>query len=111
VSGVVALQAGGFYAAELPDDTGIGWLYDVEARYRYAAGDGSVVRAELLWTSDDDPNIAGYGGVVTGNSYGLAGATWATRIFGFLGVILASVNIFGGFLVTERMLAMYKKKA
>ena len=40
-----------------------------------------------------------------------AGATWATRIFGFLGVILASVNIFGGFLVTERMLAMYKKKA
>ena len=39
-----------------------------------------------------------------------AGATWATRVFGFLGLILASVNIFGGFLVTERMLAMYKKK-
>ena len=39
-----------------------------------------------------------------------AGATTATRIFGFLGLILASVNIFGGFLVTERMLAMYKKK-
>ena len=39
-----------------------------------------------------------------------AGATMATRVFGFLGVILASVNIFGGFLVTERMLAMYKKK-
>ena len=39
-----------------------------------------------------------------------AGATWLTRVFGFLGVILASVNIFGGFLVTERMLAMYKKK-
>ena len=39
-----------------------------------------------------------------------AGATWATRIFGFMGVCLASVNIFGGFLVTERMLAMYKKK-
>ncbi len=38
------------------------------------------------------------------------GATWATRIFGFIGVILASVNIFGGFLVTERMLSMYKKK-
>ena len=39
------------------------------------------------------------------------GATWATRIFGFIGVLLASVNIFGGFLVTERMLAMYKKKS
>ncbi|QJE71955.1 NAD(P) transhydrogenase subunit alpha [Aerophototrophica crusticola] len=30
---------------------------------------------------------------------------------GFLAVILASVNIFGGFLVTQRMLSMYKKKA
>lgn len=30
--------------------------------------------------------------------------------FGFFGLVLASVNIFGGFLVTQRMLAMYKKK-
>ena len=30
--------------------------------------------------------------------------------FGFVGLVLASVNIFGGFLVTQRMLAMYKKK-
>ena len=30
--------------------------------------------------------------------------------FGFIALILASVNIFGGFLVTQRMLAMYKKK-
>ena len=37
------------------------------------------------------------------------GPIWA-RIFGFLALILASVNIFGGFLVTERMLGMYKKK-
>jgi NAD(P) transhydrogenase subunit alpha len=37
------------------------------------------------------------------------GAGWA-RGFGFIGLILASVNIFGGFLVTQRMLAMYKKK-
>ena len=32
------------------------------------------------------------------------------NIFGFLAIILAAVNIFGGFLVTQRMLAMYKKK-
>jgi NAD(P) transhydrogenase subunit alpha len=37
------------------------------------------------------------------------GPIWA-RALGFLALILASVNIFGGFLVTERMLAMYKKK-
>lgn len=33
-----------------------------------------------------------------------------TGVFGFIGIILAAVNIFGGFLVTQRMLAMYKKK-
>jgi NAD(P) transhydrogenase subunit alpha len=33
------------------------------------------------------------------------------RGFGFVAVILAAVNIFGGFLVTSRMLAMYKKKS
>ena len=32
------------------------------------------------------------------------------KIFGFLALVMASVNIFGGFLVTARMLAMYKKK-
>ena len=35
---------------------------------------------------------------------------WIIKIFGFLALVLASVNIFGGFLVTQRMLAMYKKK-
>jgi NAD(P) transhydrogenase subunit alpha len=30
--------------------------------------------------------------------------------FGFLALILASVNIFGGFLVTHRMLGMYRRK-
>ncbi|RUT89505.1 MAG: NAD(P) transhydrogenase subunit alpha [Mesorhizobium sp.] len=30
--------------------------------------------------------------------------------FGFVALMLVSVNIFGGFLVTQRMLAMYKKK-
>jgi NAD(P) transhydrogenase subunit alpha len=38
------------------------------------------------------------------------GATQITKVFGFVALVLASVNIFGGFLVTERMLAMYKKK-
>ena len=33
-----------------------------------------------------------------------------SNIFGFSAIILAAVNIFGGFLVTQRMLKMYKKK-
>ena len=39
-----------------------------------------------------------------------AGNGWGARLSGFLALALASVNIFGGFLVTQRMLAMYKKK-
>jgi len=39
-----------------------------------------------------------------------SGSGWA-RGFGFVALVFACVNIFGGFLVTQRMLAMYKKKA
>ena len=37
-------------------------------------------------------------------------SSWVSKIFGFIALVLASVNIFGGFLVTQRMLAMYKRK-
>jgi NAD(P) transhydrogenase subunit alpha len=40
---------------------------------------------------------------------GLATSPWA-MLFGFIAVTLASVNIFGGFVVTQRMLSMFKKK-
>jgi NAD(P) transhydrogenase subunit alpha len=40
---------------------------------------------------------------------GLATSGWAMG-FGFLAVTLASINIFGGFVVTQRMLSMFKKK-
>ncbi|MBO6946965.1 MAG: NAD(P) transhydrogenase subunit alpha [Rhodospirillales bacterium] len=33
-----------------------------------------------------------------------------SKIMGFFAVLLASINIFGGFIVTQRMLAMFKKK-
>ena len=33
-----------------------------------------------------------------------------SRVLGFFAVMLASVNIFGGFIVTQRMLQMFKKK-
>lgn len=39
-----------------------------------------------------------------------ADTSGTARIFGLLALIMAAVNIFGGFLVTQRMLGMYKKK-
>ncbi|MCU7844952.1 MAG: NAD(P) transhydrogenase subunit alpha [Candidatus Thiodiazotropha sp. (ex Monitilora ramsayi)] len=41
---------------------------------------------------------------------GLESAGTAAELFGFVAVLLASINVFGGFLVTNRMLAMFKKK-
>ena len=40
----------------------------------------------------------------------MASNSTVAMVFGFLALVLASINIFGGFLVTSRMLAMYKKK-
>jgi len=41
---------------------------------------------------------------------GLEGVGTAAEIIGFVAVLLASINVFGGFLVTHRMLSMFKKK-
>ncbi len=40
----------------------------------------------------------------------VASGTMLAKVFGFLALAMVSVNIFGGFLVTQRMLGMYKKK-
>jgi NAD(P) transhydrogenase subunit alpha len=39
-----------------------------------------------------------------------ASGGWTAKLLGFAALIMASVNIFGGFLVTQRMLGMYQKK-
>jgi len=41
---------------------------------------------------------------------GLESAGFSAVILGFVAVLLASINVFGGFLVVNRMLAMFKKK-
>ena len=46
------------------------------------------------------------GALIATGAAGLKAASW----FGFLAVILASINIFGGFTVTQRMLGMYRKR-
>ena len=47
--------------------------------------------------------------LAAGVSLASSGA-WLAKLFGFLALTMASVNIFGGFLVTQRMLGMYKKR-
>ena len=48
--------------------------------------------------------------IIVGALIAAAGGDGAAKWLGLLAVVLASINIFGGFAVTARMLAMYKKK-
>lgn len=50
------------------------------------------------------------GAIVVAGSPHAAESMWI-QIVGFLGVMLASINIFGGFVVTNRILAMFKKRS
>ena len=50
------------------------------------------------------------GAIIAGLSGDISNVFDTSNIFGFLAIFLAAINIFGGFLVTQRMLQMYKKK-
>tara|TARA_B100001123_G_scaffold109710_1_gene127667 strand:- start:119 stop:427 length:309 start_codon:yes stop_codon:yes gene_type:complete len=50
------------------------------------------------------------GAIIAGLSGDIKNTFEMSNIFGFLAIFLAAINIFGGFLVTQRMLQMYKKK-
>jgi NAD(P) transhydrogenase subunit alpha len=49
-------------------------------------------------------------GAKAGGAGALGGGVSASQVLGAIAVALAAVNIFGGFMVTQRMLAMYRKK-
>ena len=50
------------------------------------------------------------GAIIAALAVSSEGIFSSSSIFGFIAIVLASINIFGGFLVTQRMLQMYKKK-
>ena len=51
------------------------------------------------------------GALIASAAIGIGSGGTVSKWLGLLAVVLASINIFGGFAVTARMLAMYKKKA
>ena len=50
------------------------------------------------------------GAIISGLSGDIKSVFNLSNMFGFIAIFLAAINIFGGFLVTQRMLQMYKKK-
>jgi len=50
------------------------------------------------------------GAIIAGSNLSSNFSFELSNVFGFIAIFLAAINIFGGFLVTQRMLQMYKKK-
>ena len=50
------------------------------------------------------------GAIIAASNLSLNNIFEISNMFGFIAILLAAINIFGGFLVTQRMLRMYKKK-
>lgn len=69
-----------------------------------------ALHTPLMSVTNAISSVIVVGGIIALGVGADEGGTLATHLFGFIAVLLASVNIFGGFLVTERMLGMYKKK-
>ncbi|KCZ99861.1 NAD(P) transhydrogenase subunit alpha part 2 [Hyphomonas polymorpha PS728] len=69
-----------------------------------------ALHTPLMAVTNAISSVIVVGALVAAAAHGLSSEGWVAKILGAIAVALASVNIFGGFLVTQRMLAMYKKK-
>ncbi|MCK6521065.1 hypothetical protein L6R49_06430 [Myxococcota bacterium] len=76
---MVTANTGTLYADGADNVAVRGALANAEVRLRYAPGEGSVARLEALWSSADDADPLTYSGVITGNSYGIVGAIYASH--------------------------------
>jgi NAD(P) transhydrogenase subunit alpha len=65
-----------------------------------------ALHSPLMGVTNAISSVIIVGGLIAAGS----GGGGVSDVMGFLAVTLASVNIFGGFLVTHRMLSMFKKK-
>ena len=69
-----------------------------------------ALHTPLMSVTNAISSVIVVGALIAVSVVALGGASWASKILGFFALVLACVNIFGGFLVTNRMLAMYRKK-
>lgn len=65
-----------------------------------------ALHSPLMGVTNAISSVIIVGGIIAAGPGGFS----FSEIMGFIAIVLASVNIFGGFIVTHRMLAMFKKK-
>jgi len=69
-----------------------------------------ALHTPLMSVTNAISSVIVVGALIAVSVAAISNESWISKSLGFVALVLASVNIFGGFLVTQRMLAMYKKK-
>lgn len=69
-----------------------------------------ALHTPLMSVTNAISSVIVVGALIAVSVSALNGTSWTSKILGVFALALACVNIFGGFLVTNRMLSMYKKK-
>ncbi|MCW5748954.1 MAG: NAD(P) transhydrogenase subunit alpha [Alphaproteobacteria bacterium] len=70
-----------------------------------------ALHSPLMSVTNAISSVIVVGALLAAGLAGGSGSQLTAKIFGFVAVALAAINIFGGFIVTHRMLSMFKKKA
>ena len=78
--------------------------------YYVVWSDTPSLHTPLMSVTNAISSVIIVGAIIAASNLSLNVSFELSNIFGFIAVFLASINIFGGFLVTQRMLQMYKKK-
>lgn len=69
-----------------------------------------ALHTPLMSVTNAISSVIVVGALIAVSVVAMNSASWASKALGFVALVLACVNIFGGFLVTSRMLSMYKRK-
>ena len=69
-----------------------------------------ALHTPLMSVTNAISSVIVVGALLAAGVAGVSSGSWLAKIFGLLALTMVSVNIFGAFLVTNRMLSMYKKK-
>jgi NAD(P) transhydrogenase subunit alpha len=70
----------------------------------------AALHTPLMSVTNAISSVIVVGALIAVSVPAVSNESFLSKGLGFVALVLASVNIFGGFLVTQRMLAMYKKK-
>ena len=70
----------------------------------------SALHSPLMAVTNAISSVIIVGAIIAALAGSSESAFDISSVFGFIAIVLAAINIFGGFLVTQRMLQMYKKK-